>query len=70
MSRDFTDEATELQYEEYRRTLSQVLNRHGAVVLEGRCIGKVSIEVSSFLFWKILLEGVFSKYICNNQQLA
>ncbi|XP_057509083.1 general transcription and DNA repair factor IIH subunit TFB1-1-like [Actinidia eriantha] len=38
MSRDFNEEATDLQYEEYRRTLSQVLNRHGAVVLEGRCI--------------------------------
>ncbi|PSR95249.1 RNA polymerase II transcription factor B subunit 1-1 like [Actinidia chinensis var. chinensis] len=38
ISRDFTEEATDSQYEEYRRSLSQVLNRHGAVVLEGRCI--------------------------------
>ncbi|KAF7145356.1 hypothetical protein RHSIM_Rhsim04G0009500 [Rhododendron simsii] len=38
MSRDGSDNATDSQYDEYRRSLSQVLNRHGAVVLEGRSI--------------------------------
>ncbi|KAG5550937.1 hypothetical protein RHGRI_009381 [Rhododendron griersonianum] len=38
MSRDGSDYATDSQYDEYRRSLSQVLNRHGAVVLEGRSI--------------------------------
>ncbi|KAH7843608.1 hypothetical protein Vadar_018747 [Vaccinium darrowii] len=38
MSRDGSNDAIDSQYEEYRRSLSQVLNRHGAVVLEGRSI--------------------------------
>ncbi|KAI8559283.1 hypothetical protein RHMOL_Rhmol04G0159900 [Rhododendron molle] len=38
MSRNGSDSATDSQYEEYGRSLSQVLNRHGAVVLEGRSI--------------------------------
>lgn len=42
MSRDGSNDAIDSQYEEYRRSLSQVLNRHGAVVLEGRSIGEVS----------------------------
>lgn len=38
LSRDDSKEAIDSPYEEYRRSLSQVLNRHGAVVLEGRSI--------------------------------
>lgn len=37
--RDGTKELNELQPEHYRRTLLQDLNRHAAVVLEGRTIG-------------------------------
>lgn len=36
--RDGNKEITDTQYEQYRRTLSQDLNRHAAVVLEGRAI--------------------------------
>lgn len=36
--RDGSKEITDPQYEQYRRTLSQDLNRHAAVVLEGRPI--------------------------------
>ncbi|GMP52044.1 hypothetical protein CsSME_00018019 [Camellia sinensis var. sinensis] len=38
LSRDDSKDAIDSPYEEYRRSLSQVLNRHGAVVLEGRSI--------------------------------
>ncbi|XP_052207026.1 general transcription and DNA repair factor IIH subunit TFB1-1-like isoform X2 [Diospyros lotus] len=38
ISCDGSNDAIDSQYEEYRRSLSQVLNRHGAVVLEGRSI--------------------------------
>ncbi|KAL6954988.1 hypothetical protein U1Q18_043173 [Sarracenia purpurea var. burkii] len=38
ISHNGSKDATDSLYEEYRRTLSQVLNRHGAVVLEGRSI--------------------------------
>ncbi|KAJ4975577.1 hypothetical protein NE237_000683 [Protea cynaroides] len=36
--RDGIKETTDLQYELYKRTLSQDLNRHAAVVLEGRAL--------------------------------
>lgn len=38
--RDGTKEISETQHEQYMRTLSQDLNRQGAVVLEGRTVGK------------------------------
>ncbi|XAR56833.1 hypothetical protein NMG60_11037454 [Bertholletia excelsa] len=38
ISLNSSNDLTDSQYEEYRRSLSQVLNRHGAVVLEGRSI--------------------------------
>ncbi|KAI8011449.1 General transcription and DNA repair factor IIH subunit TFB1-1 [Camellia lanceoleosa] len=38
LSRDDSKDAIDSPYEEYRRSLSQVLNRHGAVVLEGRSL--------------------------------
>ncbi|XP_058208888.1 general transcription and DNA repair factor IIH subunit TFB1-1-like isoform X2 [Rhododendron vialii] len=47
MSRDGSDNATDSQYDEYRRSLSQVLNRHGAVVLEGRSIDVESGDTRS-----------------------
>ncbi|KAG5552633.1 hypothetical protein RHGRI_010653 [Rhododendron griersonianum] len=44
MSRDGSDSAIDSQYEEYGRPLSQVLDRHGAVVLEGRSIAGYWLE--------------------------
>ncbi|KAF7143142.1 hypothetical protein RHSIM_Rhsim05G0134800 [Rhododendron simsii] len=62
MSRDGSDSATDSQYEEYGRSLSQVLNRHGAVVLEGRSIGK---NLPSGVFCNVATESS-----CNFEELT
>ncbi|KAB5548275.1 hypothetical protein DKX38_011681 [Salix brachista] len=43
--RDGSKEITESQHEHYRRTLSQELNRHAAVVLQGTPIARYSCEI-------------------------
>ncbi|KAF9678983.1 hypothetical protein SADUNF_Sadunf07G0092900 [Salix dunnii] len=43
--RDGSKEITESQHEQYRRTLSQELNRHAAVVLQGTPIVRYSCEI-------------------------
>ncbi|KAK9152344.1 hypothetical protein Syun_010653 [Stephania yunnanensis] len=42
--RDGTKETTESEYDEYRRSLLQDLNRHAAVVLEGKALGSILIS--------------------------
>lgn len=39
--RDGSKDISESKQEHYMRTLSQDLNRQGAVVLEGRAVGKI-----------------------------
>lgn len=46
--RDGSKEINESQHELYRRTLLQDLNRHAAVVLEGRNLGKAHSKMLCF----------------------
>lgn len=43
LSRGDSKDVLEPQYEPYRRSFSQNLNQHGAVVLQGRIIGKTPV---------------------------
>lgn len=62
--KDFTDS----QYELYRRSFLQDLNRHAAVVLEGRAIGKCfldtySVGISQVVEYLLVqkIKGIFLK---------
>lgn len=48
--RDADRETNDPQYEQYRRTLSQDLNRQGAVVLEGRTVGKYFKLLKKYIY--------------------
>lgn len=45
LSRGDSKDVLEPQYEPYRRSFSQNLNQHGAVVLQGRIVGKISEQI-------------------------
>lgn len=47
--RDGSKDISESQQEQYKRTLSQDLNRQGAVILEGRTVGKVFFDTNSLI---------------------